>query len=220
MIPSTFLETGPVFAVRENLRVELTPRLGWNFGMMIRHGISKMWSFESGINLVQRNYNLRFESDMLTSSPELNFRLIGYEIPVQGLLYVQLGDKLWMNASTGFSLDLYPSNVQSTGYVQQDTVIYDYYQRTYRNGWLQTSVLANLGFEWRTAKKGYFYVGTSYHRPFRFMGVIAAEFTPKNQATQRIEFPISGNYLTADFRYFFHEKPERKKPGKTKKGPR
>jgi len=220
MVPSNFLSTGPISAEAENLSINLTPRLGWNFGMMIRRGITKMWSFETGINLVQRNYNLEFNPFELSQSPELNFRLIGYEIPIQGLLYVQLGKQLWMNVSGGVSLDLYPSNVQSTSSVQQDTITYDFYQKTFRNGWLQTSVLANIGFEFRTKKDGYFYLGTSYHRPFRYMGFVSAEFTPNNLATKRIEFPISGNYLTADFRYFFHENPEKKKSSKTKKAPK
>lgn len=220
MIPSRFLNTGPTSAERENLSVNLTPKLGWNFGMMIRRGITKMWSFETGINLVQRNYNLTFNSTELPETAELNFRLIGYEIPVQGLIYVQLGKQLWMNVSGGVSLDLYPSNIQSSDFIRRDSVTYDFYQKTFRNGWLQTSVLANIGFEWRTKKDGYFYLGTSYHRPFRYMGFVSAEFTPNNLATQRIEFPVSGNYLTADLRYFFHENPERKKSTKTKKAPK
>jgi hypothetical protein len=34
----------------------------------------------------------------------------------------------------------------------------------------------------------------------------------RNTVPNRAEVLLGGNYLTADFRYFFHEKPERRKP--------
>jgi hypothetical protein len=140
----------------------------------------------------------------------MRYRFIGYEIPMQGLLYMRLGKELYVNASGGLSMDLYPSNVETSNGYFVDTVAFDFYQKTIRQRWLQLSVLANVGFEWRTKESGYIYLGASYHRPFNQIAQVYAEMQIDTDPTS-VVFPLSGNYLTVDFRYFFHEAPERKK---------
>jgi len=169
-----------------------------------------MWSFETGINFVQRNFSLTIHHPRLQESMVMNYRFIGYEIPIQGMVYVKLGNHLYMNASGGLSFDMYPSNVESFDNSRVDTVAFDFYQKTVRNGWLQFALLANYGFEWRTKSKGHYYLGVSYHRPFKDIG---ATFTIAeiDRDPARMEHFIKGDYLTLDLRYFFHEKPERKK---------
>lgn len=211
MIPSKFFGNGTKTVEEENYLVGLTPKMGLNFGMVVRRGFTKTWSFETGICMVQRNFELDFNNPELKEPKKLNFRYVCYEIPLQGIVFVKLGDQLYMNASGGFSLDMYPSNVTSSDFEKIDTLNFDFYQKTWRTSWLQFSLLANYGFEWRSKESGYFYVGVSYHRPFKEIG-LTQMVVERNTDPTRMSFLLSGNYLTADFRYFFHEKPERKKP--------
>jgi len=211
MIPSKFFGNGTKSLEEENYTVDLTPRMGLNFGMVVRRGFTKTWSFETGICMVQRNFSLDFNHPELKEPKKLNFRYVCYEIPLQGIVFVKLGDQLYMNASGGFSLDMYPSNVTSSDFEKIDTLNFDFSQKTWRNGWLQFALLANYGFEWRSKESGYFYLGISYHRPFKEIG-LTQMVVERNTDPTRMSFLLSGNYLTADFRYFFHEKPERKKP--------
>lgn len=211
MIPSGFFGNGEQFTEGENYTVGLTPKMGWNFGMIVRRGFTKTWSFETGICMVQRNFTLTFNQPELEKPQKLDFRYVCYEIPVQGIVFVKLGEQLFMNASGGFSMDMYPSNVESSNYAKIDTVNFDFYQKTWRNGWLQFALLANYGFEWRSKESGYFYLGASYHRPFKEIG-ITKMVIERNTDPTRLSFLLGGNYLTADFRYFFNEKPEKKKP--------
>ncbi len=215
MVPSKFFGTGPEFATSENLSISFTPKFGLNLGMVIRRGLTKNWSFETGINMVQRNYELEFQHPFLKSNQLLKFRYIGYEIPLQALIYVRLTDKLWMNASGGVSLDIYPSDVRSNNSLFQDTTAVDFQQLTIKNNWIQLSLLVNYGFEWRTKEDGYFYFGASFHRPFSDIGYTVASLSINNNQTASLVYALKGSYLTADFRYFFHEKPEKRK--KTKK---
>jgi len=90
-------------------------------------------------------------------------------------------------------------------------VVFDINQKTYRNGWLKMALLANYGFEWRTSESGYLYFGISYHRPFSYIGVTRVDFEEDTRPTV-VSFLLKGDYLTADFRYFFNEKPERRAP--------
>jgi hypothetical protein len=210
MVPSKFFETSAETYSTDELTMTLTPRFGINFGCIIRKGFTPTWSLETGINLVQRNYRLQFEHDQLPEKETMNYRFIGYEIPLQGLLYLRLGENLYVNASGGMSIDLYPSNVETSNGYFVDSLAFDFYQKTIRQSWLQASVLANIGFEWRTKKSGYFYLGASYHRPFNSIAYVYAEIKIDTNPAA-VTYPVSGNYLTIDLRYFFHEDPERRK---------
>lgn len=210
MVPSGYFGSGEEVWQNDSMQVGLAPRYGHNFGFVIRKGLTRMWSLETGIAMVQRNYRMEVSHVWNPTVQRLDYRLVGYEIPLQALVYVQLSDHIWMNASGGLSLDLYPSNVESFGDVRQDSIVFDYYQKTWRRNWLQGALLANYGFEWRTADKGYWYVGASYHRPFGPIADAVAQIS-RNGSTRKLEVPVTGNYLTLDLRYFFHEDPEKKR---------
>jgi len=210
MVPSKYFGTGTDNFDMGELKVNFEPNFGLNFGMVVRRGFTKNWSFESGICLVQRNYTMRFDHPNLIKDHGMSFRYICYEIPMQAMVFVKLTDKVFMNASAGFSADLYPSNVESTSSVYEDTLRFDFYQKTFKRRWIQLALLANYGFEWRTTGKGYFYFGASYHRPFQSIGTTRVLFE-LNTTPIRNAVSLGGNYLTADFRYFFNEKPERRK---------
>jgi hypothetical protein len=209
LVPSKYFGTGTEDAEIENLVVNFEPNLGLNFGMVVRKGLSKNWSLESGICMVQRNFTLYYKHPLLPQQKQLKFRYIGYEIPAQAMVFVKLTDEIFMNASAGVSIDLYPSNVESSSYEFQDTLRFDFYQKTYKQSWIQPALLANYGFEWRTKDKGYFYLGASYHRPFQQIATTKVLFQLDDDPTTTF-VALGGNYLTADFRYFFHEKPERR----------
>lgn len=211
MVPSKFFGSGNEDVIEEDLSISTQPKLGWNFGMVVRRGLTNMWSLETGICLVQRNFTMAFDYPGLNKKQELSFRYICYEIPLQGIIFVKLSDQLYMNASAGVSIDIYPSNVESSTSVKVDSINYDFYQKTWRTKWIQVALLANYGFEWRTKESGYFYFGASYHRPFSQIGLTRVVLERNTEPT-RVSVILRGNYLTADLRYFFNEKPERKKP--------
>ena len=214
MVPSKYFGTGTENVEVEDLKVDFQPNMGLNFGMVVRRGITRNWSFESGICMVQRNFTLHFNHPELLEEKQLRFRYICYEIPLQAMVFVKLTDEIFMNASAGFSLDLYPSNVESSEYEFRDTLRFDFYQKTYKNSWIQSALLANYGFEWRTPDNGYFYLGASYHRPFQEIGTTRVLFQLDDDPINAFA-RLGGNYLTADFRYFFHEKPERRSKKKS-----
>ena len=120
-----------------------------------------------------------------------------------------------MNVAGGVSLDIYPTPL----FVHDD-----YFTNAInRTNWIQPSLLANVGWEYRTEKNGYIYFGASLHRSF---SNIFTEFvTYKGENASRLEeetFDLTGNYLTIDIRYFFHEdkqkkRVKRKKPEKVKR---
>ena len=211
IFPVNFIGTGET--VNTNLDVDFTLGLksGYAGGMVIRRGFTDLISLESGINYVKRKYSLKIQDQ--DYSREADFRIVGYEVPVSLLVYIQLSEKLYMNVSMGGSLDMFASAVQTF-----DT---NFNQVSFRNHVAQGAVIANIGWEYRTEKSGYLYVGASYHRPFDYIYLSRTEYVKPNKLPTDpnafSEVELLGNYLTIDFRYFFHEDPETRSQRRSKR---
>ncbi len=201
---SDFFSTGTKSIQQNGINFSVSQQYGYCFGMVVRRGINKRFSVETGINYVKRNFSLSITDTSF--SGKSNFTIIGYEIPIQCLIFIRLGEKLYMNTSGGLSWDMYPSDVQTA-----DTYFKHY---STRHSIFQASVLANLGYEYRTEKSGYFYLGASYHLPFTYFYTCSVDYLPKSEITH---IKLGGNYLTLDFRYYFHEDPLKPKKKEKKK---
>jgi len=203
IIPSNLLRAGEVGLTKDGIDFAVDQRLGYSFGGVVRRGFTKWLSMESGISYVRRNFAASVSNASGSFTDTTAFRIIGYEIPITGLVYVQLSDYIYMNTAFGFSLDMFPSNVGSGN-------SNDFFQKSFRRSWVLPGLIANIGWEWRTKKSGYFYVGASYHRPF--VPIYDTDlYYDHNGQRSNTTLQLSGNYLTIDFRYFFHEEPEPKK---------
>ena len=203
ILGSSIINTGPQNQEVENINYTITPRRGYAFGMVIRKGFTKQISLETGINYTRKSFDLRITDDLSNLEIDDQFSYVIYEIPVTGLIYIQLGRQLFLNTSFGLAADFFPSDWDS-GNSQ-------YYHRSFRTYWVLPSLLANVGFECRTEKDGYFYLGFSYKRPFTNITTTKIGIVDDNQQIiKQSSFDILGNYLTIDLRYFFHENPERK----------
>jgi hypothetical protein len=179
--------------------VELTG--GFAFGMVVRTGISKSISFETGINQITRRFACSINNDTLAYREEDMLRYIGYEIPAMAMVYIRLGERSWMNNALGFSADLYPSDAERI--LEQSRI---YFART---NWLRMGVVANIGLEYRTLNSGWFYLGATYHRPFDNVAVAELTWYDADNIGHTIKSGVGGAYLTVDIRYFFHADPER-----------
>lgn len=181
----------------------LKPRVGQSTGMNIRKNFTKVVSFETGINFVQRRYKLEVKNENVNDYS--NFTIRSYEIPAQLLTYVRVSDKWYLNGSFGLSYNVFVSNIYSEG--NENSF---FYQNTLRRKKGQSSFIANLGAEYRTKTKGYFYLGLSLHRPFKSIVRVFPEFddgiNEYNVLAPSLNsdfLELNGNYFTIDLRYFF-----------------
>ena len=220
IIPSNLFDAGSEILSQNGIDYTVDQRVGYSFGGVIRFGITKWFSLESGISYVKRNYSLMLAHDERGFADTTRFGIIGYEIPISGLVFVRLSDEIYMNTSFGLALDMFPSEVGSEGNG-------DFFQRSFRRGygannsyfnWANLGLLANIGFEYRTEESGYFYIGASYHRPFT--PIYDTQFNYiYDQTLDAGSIPLMGNYLTLDLRYFFHEEPQEKKVKEVERDP-
>lgn len=200
IIPLSILDTDGKLVTSEEVTLDLEENGGYNFGMVVRHNLTKNWSIEWGINYVSRKYVYNVTGDSINPITE-DFNLNNYEIPVQALYYVQLGDRMFMNASLGNSFDFYPTG--GLVYFDNDQSIE---LALVEKNWVQFALVANLGAEYRTPESGTFYLGLSLHRPYSpIADVYVSRLLPNSNTFQRLlSTEVSGSYFTFDIRYFFN----------------
>ncbi|MEP7263554.1 MAG: hypothetical protein ABI772_03610 [Bacteroidota bacterium] len=207
VFPSRFFRTGPKESINNNVNFKISQNAGFSAGGVIRKGLTKTLSIEGGINFVKRLYELQITDGSFTGTSD--YKVIGYEIPLQALVFVQLSRQIWMNAALGPSLDLFPSDVTTN-----DTYFIEETRRKSQRHILNPGVIADIGWEWRTEKSGYFYLGASYHRSLNniYTTYVAYIRTPGATSADALNStPLTGDYFTFDIRYYFHENAAAKK---------
>ncbi len=114
IIPNAYLNTDVETATSPNFSYSAKSNVGISFGAIIRKPLGKFWNLETGLNFVKRSYSLNFDlNDSVQVSSKQNMTFIAYEIPIQALIYVQLGKSWYMNASAGISIDFFPSETET-----------------------------------------------------------------------------------------------------------
>ena len=198
---SEIVNTGPQSNIEGRVNFNLEQKLGYGFGMVIRKELTKQLNLETGINFTQRNYDLSIQVDSINFVGLSDFRYVIYEIPIKGLVYVRMGQNTYLNASFGSTIDILPTNWDSFG------TYFEHFSS--RKRWILLGLMANLGFEYRTQKDGFLYLGFSFHRPFTNITTAGVLYKVDNLEQERTFFKVSGDYLTFDIKYFFNE-PNRK----------
>lgn len=204
IIPVDYFNAGPQTVSDSLVEINITPKTGFSFGILIRHNFSKLFALETGISSVRRNYDVTATGLTNSRSDQTDFGFVGYQVPIQGLIYIQLSEKIFMNTTAGVGLDMYPSSIKSMG---EKAILGNL---TYRQFWINYSLLANLGFEYRTEEKGVFYIGASFNRPFNPIAESNYTYNYDGDNNTYLSNLLNGNYLTLDLRFFFPEKSEKK----------
>ncbi len=175
-------------------------KFGHNFGMIFRHYFKDNVAIESGINFTKRKFALHYEVDswLFKGTADTTVSFINYQIPVSALVFVRLSDELFMNSSIGVNFDFYPSEV---GISKTMDINNHFIQRGYRLEWVQLGANANLGFEYRTRKKGAFYLGATYNLPFNNAMRFNMSWEHSGSKITAGDY-VKGSFLTVDFRYY------------------
>jgi len=202
VLPFSFFD--PLTTVeREHLRGQVELVGGFAFGMSVRVGLTNSISLETGIGQINRAFTFGIGNDTSGYTGGDRVRYTGYEVPLTGLVFIRLGERTWMNAAMGLSLDMYPSDAQRD--VERGRIY------IYRRNWAQLGVLGNMGVEYRTERSGTIYLGATYHRPFNDMSVADLTYYGPTFFPYVMRTVLDGSYLTLDLRYYFHEDPEHRR---------
>ena len=124
---------------------------------------------------------------------------ISYDIPINGLVYIQMGRQLFMNASLGLALTFKPTDV---GILTKPGGSNLFYHTGFANRKAGVDINANIGVEYRTKKSGFFYIGGSGRVPLAPLFQLIAQY--KYQGIKNtVKGNVDGSYLSIDVKYFF-----------------
>lgn len=212
VFPSRYFDGGPLELEKDGFVGKMTQKYGHNIGLPVRYGITNWLSAETGISFIQRNYKLDFEYADSSLSETSSLKIISYQIPLKAMFFVRLSERIYMNVAVGAAMILFPSDVEKKLEVTFDDFFIAEGRRG-KGGWFQGALLADLGFEYRTEKKGYFYLGASYHMPFAPIMYIAMAYQNENGLISEAD-RLRSSFLTLDLRYYFPEKELKKRKKK------
>ncbi len=199
IFPTQFIGDPTTSVSGDGFETSITQKLGFGFGGTVRASVTKLIAIESGINYTQRYFNLSVALSDSNIFGEKSMTFIEYDIPVNALIYVQLSDEIFMNASLGVAISYKPTDTRVQ--IRPDGKHYfALYGLRYKS--LGFDLNANVGFEYRTRKNGFFYLGGSARVPFAPLFQYAA-FYNYDANSILLKGDVDGSFLTLDFKYFF-----------------
>lgn len=199
IFPTRFIGEPVTLLEQNEFSSTVTQRLGYSFGGTVRAGLTKLLALETGINYLQREFDVSMAvvDSNIYGTNDLTF--ISYDIPVNGLVYVQLTRQIYMNASLGIAATFKPTDV---GILTLPGGKHSFTHTGRVGRKIGFDLNANIGFEFRTEKSGFFYLGGSGRVPFAPVFTMVAQYT--NQGYKNtIYSEVDGSFLAIDLKYFF-----------------
>lgn len=193
IVPNDIFRIRGESATEEGVEFQLDPLVGYKAGAIIRFGIHRRFTMETGINYVRRPY-LASASDT-SGAEEGRMRVIAYDIPIAATYYVRLSEHLYLSTSAGLHLHFLPSNL----FVRQG----DMSITAARRNWFAPAASARTGFEYRTRNSGYFFVGPEYRFFFQSLYITEIEYRRSQSSTVRQRFTLDGAFFGIILRYTF-----------------
>ncbi len=199
LFPTKFVGNPVLDLVNNEFHSRTKQSLGYGFGATVRVGFTKLLALETGLHFTQRNYKIEMDIKDSNLFATNNLSFISYELPLNALVYIQLDQNIFMNTALGASINYKPTNV---GVLNTPGGNHYFYHTGIINSRVFFDFNASVGFEYRTKKNGFFYLGGSAKVPYQELFTMVAKY--ENQSyVNRMTGGTSGSYLSIDFKYFF-----------------
>ena len=208
LIPFGLVGDKPFNIEEGNFKTKISPTWGYSYGGVIRVGLTELLAIETGINYTRRNFKAEYSvpDSSLTGNDKLGF--VSFNIPLNLLIYVKLGNQFYMNVSGGASGNFNPSNIRSK-INPEGANLFIFEGRRLR--FFDFNANAEIGFEYRTVESGTFYLGISGRIPFTPMLNIATEY--RQGVNSLVGYgQIRGATFAFSIKYFFHNNKHKKGP--------
>ena len=205
LIPVSFFTMDSVVLREENNNFNAVYSYtgGIGFGGVIRVKFTDFWNLETGIYYTRRNFKYQVRDPSVDFDESTIMTTVGYEIPIKGLVYIQMSDKIFMDVALGVSADFFASDTE----IQQ----LNYNVVAFKHDWVKLGVLGSVGAEYRTEEDGFFYLGATFHQPFG--NIYSTQVNYSRDGVPPSYFrngEIDGTYFSIDFRYLFPPKKQEK----------
>ncbi len=184
-----------------NLSASITQKMGFSIGGTIRTSFTKFIALETGINYTKRNFDVTMALPDSGIAANTSLGFIQYSLPINALFYIKLDEKWYMDASLGFGVNFSPTSI---GKVLKPQNRHVFTNLGYIKQKIGFDMNANLGFEFRTDKKGFFYLGGSARIPLQPLFRYYMQYEYNTSALVKVlEGDVDGSFLAIQFKYFF-----------------
>lgn len=202
LLPTRFIGSPTNTQTLDGFTTTISQKIGYSFGGVVRVGLTKFIALETGINFNQRNFDVDMSYPDSSSYEKNDLSFVTYDIPIRGLVYIRLAEQWFMNTAIGVGMTYAPTNIG----IRTNAPGIGYYQQTGLAKKINFEFTAAIGFEFRTEKKGIFYLGGSAAVPFAPIFYLRSSYvysgfviTTDAENTGKID----GSYFAIDFKYFF-----------------
>lgn len=199
ILPVSMFSIGSNVIIRDIYTATVTSKTGISYGGVIRIGVTDRLSIETGLHYVRRNYRINVDIENSDSYDASNFSYINFELPIQGMIFIQVSERIFINTALGIALNMWPSSIQTIG--ERNFILH----KSFIQSRASFSFIGNIGVEWRTQKYGSFYLGTSLNNPFNVIAVTVIDYQDRIN-NHNVDFitRLRGDFISIDLRYLFN----------------
>lgn len=197
--------SGGIFTISDSLNYlsqSIEQKTGISYGANIRFGLTDLIAIETGINYLERKFEIFATVVDSNFSENIKVTYVQYDIPVNGLISVKLTEEIIATAGLGFSVNFKPTNIRRDVYNEKNSFVHQGYVSI--SNMFSLAANANFGFEYSTRKYGAFNIGASAQIPFSSLFDIRTTYVYVNKGISSIYQTVIGSYLSLDLKYFFH----------------
>jgi hypothetical protein len=201
ILPSDFLGPVKTSLSNEGFNSNLTQKIGYSYGAIVRADYTKNITVECGINYVQRQFGaeMNYTDSFVNISDTNNLTFIYYELPITGIVKIQLSKNIYSLVGLGPSFTFKPTNVALIDLPGGKHLFY-------HSGSVKkfgVDLNAQAGFELRTKKSGYFYIGGGVKVPTAYLFNWGGKYGQQGSSESLIDFEkVNGAFLSIDLRYY------------------
>ncbi len=200
LFPTKFIGESNTTLTNQGYEVKISQQIGYSFGGVVRIALTDLIGIETGLNFFQRYYKTEMrliDSNIMASD---TFGFIQYDLPINALFNIKLSKKWYTNAAIGASICYKPSSV---GSISQPVGKHEFFNIGLVDikDKVNFDLNGSLGFEFRTDKYGFFYLG----------GCARIQTAPLFNLLSRYRYgtyevdnygPVSGSFLAIELKYF------------------
>ena len=201
VLPSDFLGPIKTSLANEGFQSNLIQKIGFSYGALVRADYTKNITLECGINYIQRQFKAEMSySDSIESVSDTNkLTFINYELPITGIVKIQLARNLFSLVGLGPSFTFKPTNVALIDLPGGKHTFY--HSGSVKKFGIDLNTQA--GFELRTKKLGYFYLGGGVKVPTSYLFNWGGKYAQQGSSESLIDFEkTNGAFLSIDIRYY------------------
>lgn len=200
LLPTKFIGESSSSYSNQGFNVVISQKIGYSFGGVVRIALTDLIGIETGLNFFQRYFQVEMNLPDSNISTNNDFGFIQYDLPINALFYIKLSNKWFMNAAIGPSVCYKPSSV---GVINQPIGKHEFFNigLVDINDKVNIDLNGNLGFELRTKKYGFFYLGGCARVQTAPLFNLLSRY---RNGTYKIDNygPVSGSFLALELKYF------------------